>query len=108
MRATLIEVDAACPPGYWYSILAGQRLWAQEGRECAVGDCWLILPGQGVKSHPEPVIFAEHAWTCPLYTSDAAAEEDRIDLGGCRNLPKKTSDHHNTHHTQTTHITQET
>ncbi len=38
MRATLIEVDAACPPGYWYSILAGQRLWAQEGRECAVGD----------------------------------------------------------------------
>ena len=62
MRATLIEVDAACPPGYWYSILAGQRLWAQEGRECAVGDCWLILPGQGVKSHPEPVIFSEHAW----------------------------------------------
>ncbi len=42
--------------------LAGQRLWAQEGRECAVGDCWLILPGQGVASHPEPVIFSEHAW----------------------------------------------
>jgi hypothetical protein len=58
MRATLIEVDAACPPGYWYSTLAGQRLWAQEGR----GFRWLILPGQGVASHPEPVIFSEHAW----------------------------------------------
>ena len=63
MRATLIEVDAACPPGYWYSILAGQRLWAQEGRECAVADCWLILPGQGVDHHPEPVVFLEHAWS---------------------------------------------
>ena len=62
MRATQIEIDAACPPAYWYAALAGQRLWAQEGRECAVADCWLILPGQGVPSHPEPVVFAEHAW----------------------------------------------
>ena len=50
------------PTRLLYSILAGQRLWAQEGRECVVGDCWLILPGQGVASHPEPVIFSEHAW----------------------------------------------
>ena len=63
MKATLIEIDAATPPGYWYALLAGQRLWAQEGRECAVADCWLILPGQGVEHHPEPVVFSEHAWS---------------------------------------------
>ena len=50
MRVTLIEIDTACPPGYWYALLAGQRLWAQEGRECAVADCWLILPGPGAEA----------------------------------------------------------
>jgi len=90
MRATLIEVDAACPPGYWYSILAGQRLWAQEGRECAVGDCWLILPGQGVKSHPEPVIFAEHAWTCLFYTFDTTDALLGLALGDLRIIHKNT------------------
>ena len=60
MRATLIEIDALCPPGMWYARYAGQRFWAQEGRECEVSDCWLILPGQGIPSHPEPVVFTEH------------------------------------------------
>ena len=27
--------------------------------------------------------------TCLLYTSDAADEEDSVDLGGCRNIKKK-------------------
>eukprot|EP00656_Telonema_subtile_P025500 TRINITY_DN27572_c0_g1_i1.p1 TRINITY_DN27572_c0_g1~~TRINITY_DN27572_c0_g1_i1.p1 ORF type:complete len:108 (-),score=18.67 TRINITY_DN27572_c0_g1_i1:28-351(-) len=30
--------------------------------------------------------------TCLLYTSDAADEEDSVDLGGCRILKKKNSD----------------
>jgi len=62
MHATLIEIDATCPPGYWYASLAGQRLWAQAVRECEMEDCWLILPGQGVPWCSVPVVFAEHAW----------------------------------------------
>jgi len=62
VKATFIEIDRAVPPGYWYAGLAGQRLWAAEGRECLVADCWQVLPGQGIADHPNNVILAEHAW----------------------------------------------
>ena len=63
MKATLIEIDRAVPPGYWYAGLAGQRLWAAEGRECLVADCWKVVPGQGIADSGTGVIWAEHAWT---------------------------------------------
>ena len=33
--------------------------------------------------------FSNHCPSCLLYTSDAADEEDSVDLGGCRTIKKK-------------------
>ena len=62
MRATQIEIDAACPPAYWYHHLAGRRLWCTPGRETLTGDCWKVVPGQGIADSGTGVIWAEHAW----------------------------------------------
>ena len=62
MMATLVEIDHACPPQYWYARYAGQRLWCRPAREAPVSSCWVVVPGQGVTEHPDNVIFPEHAW----------------------------------------------
>eukprot|EP00658_Telonema_sp_P-2_P047926 TRINITY_DN36484_c0_g1_i2.p1 TRINITY_DN36484_c0_g1~~TRINITY_DN36484_c0_g1_i2.p1 ORF type:complete len:108 (+),score=16.48 TRINITY_DN36484_c0_g1_i2:456-779(+) len=40
-------------------------------------------------SHPESGVPPRRARTCLLYTSDAADEEDSVDLGGRRIIKKK-------------------
>eukprot|EP00656_Telonema_subtile_P030583 TRINITY_DN33560_c0_g1_i1.p1 TRINITY_DN33560_c0_g1~~TRINITY_DN33560_c0_g1_i1.p1 ORF type:complete len:138 (-),score=38.42 TRINITY_DN33560_c0_g1_i1:50-463(-) len=35
---------------------------------------------------------AHYIWSCLLYTSDAADEEDSVDLGGRRNIKKKNNE----------------
>ena len=62
MKATLIEIDGAVPPAYWYARYAGKRLWCTQARVAWGGECWLAVPGQGIPEHPDSLIFSEHAW----------------------------------------------
>lgn len=63
MRATLIEIDVCCPPGYWYHEHRGTRLWACLGTKLHPNDSWVVLPGQGISTKDfDPVVFFEHAW----------------------------------------------
>ncbi len=64
MKATLIEIDATCPPGLIYSDLAGRQFWAIPGTEVMEDDrCWCVLAGQGYRGMTGPlIVLAEHAW----------------------------------------------
>ena len=64
MKATLIEIDATCPPGQVYSDLAGRQFWAVSGTEVMEDDgCWCVLAGQGYRGLTGPlIVLAEHAW----------------------------------------------
>eukprot|EP00658_Telonema_sp_P-2_P067983 TRINITY_DN56920_c0_g1_i1.p2 TRINITY_DN56920_c0_g1~~TRINITY_DN56920_c0_g1_i1.p2 ORF type:complete len:140 (+),score=32.25 TRINITY_DN56920_c0_g1_i1:440-859(+) len=44
---------------------------------------------QGVELEQQPALFTAQLPTCLLYTSDAADEEDSVDLGGRRSIKKK-------------------
>eukprot|EP00658_Telonema_sp_P-2_P053866 TRINITY_DN4259_c0_g1_i2.p1 TRINITY_DN4259_c0_g1~~TRINITY_DN4259_c0_g1_i2.p1 ORF type:complete len:103 (+),score=9.14 TRINITY_DN4259_c0_g1_i2:33-341(+) len=47
------------------------------------------LPGRRLQSREAAVRCEHHPQTCLLYTSDAADEEDSVDLGGRRIIKKK-------------------
>eukprot|EP00658_Telonema_sp_P-2_P079567 TRINITY_DN7719_c0_g1_i16.p1 TRINITY_DN7719_c0_g1~~TRINITY_DN7719_c0_g1_i16.p1 ORF type:complete len:117 (-),score=32.78 TRINITY_DN7719_c0_g1_i16:43-393(-) len=46
-------------------------------------------PLPGLKQHSFHVHAVQHSMACLLYTSDAADEEDSVDLGGRRIIKKK-------------------
>ena len=49
----------------------------------------VLLPGIAVRRCSYADVFIQHLQVCLLYTSDAADEEDSVDLGGRRIIKKK-------------------
>eukprot|EP00658_Telonema_sp_P-2_P036401 TRINITY_DN26346_c0_g1_i2.p1 TRINITY_DN26346_c0_g1~~TRINITY_DN26346_c0_g1_i2.p1 ORF type:complete len:234 (-),score=29.10 TRINITY_DN26346_c0_g1_i2:44-745(-) len=67
-----------------------ERLCDEEGLKYKWGVCQYTDPGQGPRSFTwEYQAGVLRQCTCLLYTSDAADEEDSVDLGGRRIIKKK-------------------
>eukprot|EP00658_Telonema_sp_P-2_P062085 TRINITY_DN50745_c0_g1_i1.p2 TRINITY_DN50745_c0_g1~~TRINITY_DN50745_c0_g1_i1.p2 ORF type:complete len:142 (+),score=28.50 TRINITY_DN50745_c0_g1_i1:95-520(+) len=61
------------------------------GRGDQLGRTSCVVPNHSLVPMPTDILVAlrERLWVCLLYTSDAADEEDSVDLGGRRIIKKK-------------------
>src|SRR5664280_3798165 len=85
------KIDAAEVVFVGYGIVAPEYRWDDYKDADLEGKVLLVMNNDPEGSPKEPDLFAgkTRLWYCLLYTSDAADEEDSVDLGGRRIIKQK-------------------